>query len=228
MHRPHITSELFDFFRDLKAHNDRDWFQRNRGRYTDFVQEPLLQFIREFDFRLRAISPQCLADARKVGGSLFRIHRDVRFSKDKSPYKTAAGIQFRHRLGKDAHAPGFYLHLEPDGCFLGMGIWRPDHPTVNRIRRGIVARPERWRSILESPELDGHFQLSGDRLKRPPRGFPPEHPLIEDLKWKDYVVFRNLSEDEVQQPGFIDVFASDCQRGAPFMRFLGDSLGLPW
>ncbi len=228
MAQQHIGPELFAFFRDLKLNNDRDWFKQNRHRYEAHVQDPLLQFIREFDFRLRAISPEFVADARKSGGSLFRIYRDVRFSKDKSPYKTAAGIQFRHRRGKDVHAPGFYLHLEPDGCFLGMGIWRPDLPTLNRIRRGIVRQADRWKSITSAPEFRARFTLSGDRLKRPPKGFPPEHPLIEDLKWKDYVVFRNLSDDEVQQSGFIDAFASDCSLGAPFLRFLADTLGLAW
>lgn len=224
----HISAELFDFLRDLKLNNDREWFKRNRGRYESHVREPLLQFIREFDFRLRAISPRFVADARKSGGSLFRIHRDIRFSKDKSPYKTAAGIQFRHRKGKDAHAPGFYLHLEPERCFLGMGIWRPDVSTLNRIRRGIVRRPDRWQSITQAPDFRSRFNLSGDRLMRPPKGFPKDHPLIEDLKWKDYVAFRDLSEEEVQNPGFIDDFASHCSIGAPFLKFLADSLGLPW
>lgn len=228
MAQSHITPELFEFLRDLKLNNDREWFKENRVRYERYVQEPLLRFIREFDFRLRAISPQFLADARKNGGSLFRIYRDIRFSKDKSPYKTAAAIQFRHRNCNDAHAPCFYLHLEPGGCFLAMGIWRPDLPTLNKIRHGIVNRPDRWRSITEAPGFRDRFVLSGDRLKRPPKGFPSDHPLIEALKSKDYVVDRNVSDDEAQQAGFIDDFAANCSLGAPFVRFLSDSLGLPW
>ena len=228
MSDPHITREFFEFFQDLKLHNDRDWFQTNRSRYEQFVREPLLRFVREFDFRLRAISPHFVADARKNGGSVFRIHRDVRFSKDKSPYKTAAGVQFRHRSGKDVHAPGFYLHLEPGGCFVGMGIWRPDGPSLNKIRRGIVRQPERWRDVIKESTVAGQFRQSGDRLKRPPKGFPPEHPLVEDLKWKDYVVSRPLSDAEVLRPGFIDAFAADCSSGASFMRFLTDALGLSW
>ena len=224
----HITPELFDFLRKLKVNNDREWFKENRVRYQTYVQEPLLQFIREFDFRLRAISPQFLADARKNGGSLFRIYRDIRFSKDKSPYKTAGAVQFRHRDWKDAHAPCFYLHLEPAGSFLAMGIWRPDLQTLNKLRQGIVRQPDRWRSITGAPGFRSRFVLSGDRLKRPPKGFPPDHPLIEDLKWRDYVVSRELTEDEVQMPSFIDDFAADCSLGAPFVRFLTESLGLRW
>jgi uncharacterized protein (TIGR02453 family) len=118
----HITPALFEFFRELKANNSKEWFAENKTRYEQQVREPLLAFIADFGLRLPAISPHYVADPRKSGGSLFRIYRDVRFSKDKTPYKTGAGIQFRHERGKDAHAPGFYLHLEPDGCFFGAGI----------------------------------------------------------------------------------------------------------
>ena len=107
----HITPALFDFFRELKANNNREWFQANKERYERQVREPLLQFVEDFGVRLAEISPHYVADARRSSGSLFRINRDVRFSADKSPYKTAAGIQFRHESGKDVHAPGFYLHL---------------------------------------------------------------------------------------------------------------------
>ena len=118
----YINPELFTFFRELKENNNRDWFQANKARYESQVREPLLQFIADFGLRLAEISPHYLADARRSGGSLFRINRDIRFSSDKSPYKTAAGVQFRHESGKDVHAPGFYLHLEPEGIFAGVGI----------------------------------------------------------------------------------------------------------
>ena len=99
----YITPELFLFFRELKQNNTREWFQANKSRYEADVREPLLAFITDFGVRLPEISPHYVADARKSGGSMFRIYRDVRFSKDKSPYKTAAGLQFRHESGKDAH-----------------------------------------------------------------------------------------------------------------------------
>ena len=102
----YITPELFTFFRELQQNNNRAWFQANKHRYEQDVREPLLQFITDFGVRLAEISPHYLADARKSGGALFRINRDIRFSPDKTPYKTAAGIQFRHESGKDVHAPG--------------------------------------------------------------------------------------------------------------------------
>ncbi len=224
----HVTGELFAFFRELRENNNREWFAANKDRFECVVREPLLQFIREFDFRLRAISPNFVADPRRSGGSLFRINRDIRFSKDKSPYKVAAGIQFRHRAGKDVHAPGYYLHLEPGGCFAGCGIWRPDGPTLLKIRRAIVRRPEDWSDALRDGSDPRRFKLGGDRLRRPPKGFDPAHPLIEDLKWKDYVLFRDLGEEQVQSPGFIDEFAATCQEGASFMKFLTEAVGLDW
>ncbi len=224
----HITEELFAFLRELKGSNNREWFEANRRRYESRVREPLLQFIREFDFRLRDISPSFLADPRRVGGSLFRIHRDVRFSSDKRPYKTHSGIQFRHRLGKGVHSPGFYLHLEPDNCFIGLGIWRPDSRTLLAVRKKIVQGASRWRKIVEDDAFRGHFRFGGESLKRAPKGFEPAHPLIDDLRRTDFVVFRGLSEGETRSCGFIDSFASSCRIGAPFMRFLTEAIGLPW
>src|SRR5919108_6356028 len=138
--------ELFSFLRDLKEHNDRDWFNANKDRYENDLLEPALAFIEDFGLRLPAISPYLVADARRQGGSLFRIYRDTRFSKDKSPYKTHAGIYFRHELAKSAHAPGFYLHLEPGQVFLGAGIWRPDTEPLAQIRTAIAEDPDRWTS----------------------------------------------------------------------------------
>lgn len=224
----YITPELFAFFRELKENNDRDWFQVNKQRYESHVREPLLRFIADFGLRLAEISPHYVADARKVGGSLFRINRDVRFSPDKSPYKTAAGIQFRHETGKDAHAPGFYLHLEPGGVFGGLGIWQPDNQTLSKIREAIVEQPERWQAVLADEKFRSTYQLGGESLKRPPKGYDPDHPLIEDLKRKDFVASVSFSEAEVCQPGFIDRYAAACRAGGPFVAFLTKAIGLPW
>ena len=113
--------ELFSFLKELKAHNDREWFAANKHRYEDDLLEPALAFIEDFGLRLPDISPHLVADARRQGGSLFRIYRDTRFAKDKSPYKTMAGIYFRHERSKEAYSPGLYLHLEPRNVFAGGG-----------------------------------------------------------------------------------------------------------
>src|SRR3954469_13093814 len=137
--------ELFDFLRELKANNDRDWFAANKARFEAHGQEPAPALLEDFAPRLEQISPPFRADTRKVGGSLFRIYRDTRFSKDKTPYKTNTGMHFRHKAAKDAHAPGFYLHLAPGQVFGGGGIWHPDTKTATKLRQAIVDNPERWR-----------------------------------------------------------------------------------
>ena len=224
----YINPELFEFFRELKENNNREWFQVNKQRYESQVREPLLNFITDFGIRLPEISPHFVADARRSGGSLFRINRDIRFSKDKSPYKTAAGVQFRHESGKDVHAPGFYLHLEPDSIFAGVGIWHPDTKTLGKIRDAIVDKPDRWQGILTESAFTEVYTLGGDSLKRAPKGYDPDHPLIEDLRRKDFIASTSFSEDEACAPGFMDRYAESCRRAAPFMEFLTTSLGLPW
>lgn len=224
----YITPDLFQFFRELKANNNRDWFQANKPRYEGQVREPLLRFITDVGVRLAEISPHYVADARKSGGSLFRINRDIRFSKDKTPYKTAAGIQFRHESGKDVHAPGFYLHLEPDSIFGGIGLWQPDTQTLNKIRDAIVEKPDQWQQIVSDESFTARFELSGDSLKRAPKGYDPDHPLIDDLRRKDFIAATTFSEADACAPDFIDRFAESCRGGAPFVQFLTMAIGLPW
>jgi uncharacterized protein (TIGR02453 family) len=215
--------ELFGFLADLKEHNDRDWFAASKGRYEADVLEPALAFIEDFEPHLHAISPHFRADARRVGGSLFRIYRDTRFSKDKTPYKTSAGIHFRHERAKDVYSPGFYLHLAPGEVFAGGGIWHPDTPTVTKIREAIVADPEGWREATADVELG-----DGNALKRVPTGFDKDHPLAEDLKRKDFAAILRLSEAEATGDDFIDRYARACQSMAPVMRFLCGAVGVPF
>lgn len=149
MAAPHFTPELFRFLRELKRNNTREWFLANKERYEVFVRAPFLRFVGDFGPLLRRISPQFVADPRPVGGSLFRIYRDTRFSKDKRPYKTQVAAHFPHgAAGKDVHAPGFYLHLEPGGCFAAAGLWHPDPPALAEVRDAIVERPAAWRAVL--------------------------------------------------------------------------------
>lgn len=224
----YITPELFTFFRELRENNTREWFEANKKRYETQVREPLLQFISAFGLRLAEISPHFVADARRSGGSLFRINRDIRFSKDKSPYKTHAGVQFRHEIGKDAHAPGFYLHLEPDGVFVGIGIWQPDPPTLAKIRDTIAKYPERWQAVLADEPFNTAFTRGGEKLKTPPKGYDPTHPFIEDLKYKDFIASVALSENTACTPDFMDRYTQLCRQAVPFMSFLTRALGLSW
>ncbi len=227
MPRSHFTPALFRFLRDLKENNDRAWFQAHRDRYLAEARDPALRFITDFGAHLARISPHFLADPRPSGGSLFRIHRDIRFSRDKSPYKTHLGIHFRHEQGKSAHAPGFYLHLEPGGCFMGVGIWRPDTATVGKLRRLVADEPATWRAMATDPDFATQFSITGERLKRPPRGFPADHPLIEVLKLKDFTALTPLTQRRITKAGFVEDFAQMCRVGMGLNRFICRALDLP-
>jgi uncharacterized protein (TIGR02453 family) len=220
--------ELFRFLRDLKKNNTREWFTENKERYEDAVRGPALDFIVDFAPLLAEISQHFVADPRPSGGSLFRIHRDTRFSRDKSPYKTYTGIQFRHDLGKDAHAPGFYLHLEPKAVFAGAGVWHPDGASLAKIREAIVADPRGWRSATSGEAFRAELDLGGDSLKRAPAGYDPEHPLIEDLKRKDFICYRTFEEPEVVSAGFARQLSRAFRASSPLVRFLCKALDVPF
>ncbi len=221
----YFSPALFRFLKDLTANNRREWFQENKSRYEEDLKVPALRFVVDFSPHLRRISPHFRADPRPSGGSLFRIYRDVRFSRDKSPYKTHAGLHFRHEAGKDAYTPGFYLHLEPRKSFLGMGLWHPDNPTLKKIRDRIVSDPAAWKKAVGGKNFTEHFKVTGESLKRPPRGFDPEHPLIEVLKLKDFTCFAPLSQKQVTSVGFMDEFAALCKTGSPLVKFICEALG---
>lgn len=212
--------DLFAFLRELKRHNDREWFAKNKGRYQQIVVEPALLFINGFAAHLVKLSPHFVADARPTRGSLFRIYRDTRFSADKLPYKTHIGIHFSHESGKDAHAPVFYLHLEPDGCFAAAGVWHPDTRALTKIRTAIAGQPQEWKKVIRKLELEG------ERLTRPPKGFSAEHPFVEDLKRKDFVTSVGLTEQQVCGPRLLQDFAAACRKMKPLAEFTTKALGL--
>jgi uncharacterized protein (TIGR02453 family) len=217
--------ELFAFLAELAENNDRDWFAANKDRYEAHVLEPALAFVEDFGYRLQSISSHFRAEPRRVGGSLFRIYRDTRFSKDKSPYKTNTGVHFRHERAKDAHAPGYYLHLAPGEVFAGGGIWHPGGPTLTAIRQAIVDDADGWR---RATQLADGLELAGDSLKRVPHGFDKEHPHAEDLKRKDYFAWVRLSEGAATGPTFLDDYTRLCESAAPLMRFLCRALALAY
>ncbi len=224
----HFGQDLFRFLEELKANNNREWFQANKDRYVHDVKEPAQAFIADFAPHLAKVSPHFRSDPRPVGGSLFRIYRDVRFSKDKSPYKTHAGLHFRHSAGKSAYTPGFYLHLEPRGCFAGVGLWHPDGPTLKKIRERVTQQPKAWRKAVEDTAFARSFTVEGDRLKRPPKGFDPDHELIEVLKFKDFTGISKLTQKQVISKGFIEEFARLCQAGGSLVKFICEALEQPY
>jgi uncharacterized protein (TIGR02453 family) len=224
----YFSPTLFEFLGKLKKNNNRDWFLENKPRYEAEVREPALRFIEAIGPGLRKISPHLVADPRPVGGSMFRINRDIRFSKDKSPYKTAVGVSFGHDLGRQGPAPGLYLHLEPGTSFGGGGVHMPDNPTLAKIRDAIVADPTGWKKIVSDPRSRAAVANTGESLKRAPQGYDPDHPLVEDLKRKSYTWHVRFSEAEVCAPGFAESFLEACKMADPFDRFLARALGVGW
>jgi len=216
---------LFGFLKDLAAHNDRAWFAENKHRYERDVKAPLLAFIADFDEHLVKISRHFTADPRPQGGSMFRIYRDTRFSHDKRPYKTHAAAQFRHGVGRDAHAPCFYLHLEPGEVFMGAGVWHPDGATLKRLRDAIAEHPKKWRQARDKTVGAGRLYMDGELLQRPPRGYDPDHPEIGDLKRKDFLVVADYTQKDACRADFIERFAGDCRAAGPFMKFLTEAAG---
>jgi len=221
-----FTPALFRFLAELAAHNEKPWFEANKDRYLRDVRDPMLAFIALLQAPLAKLSKHFDVDPRPVGGSMMRIYRDIRFSSDKSPYKTAVAAQFSHRDGTDAASAGFYLHLQPGSSMVGGGVWRPAPDALQRIRVAIVKDPKGWRAATSSRALGAEAEFHGEALKRAPRGFDESHPCIEDLKRKDFALGLSLSDGEVAGPKTLSTVVEAYRRMAPFMRFVCKALGL--
>ena len=160
---------------------------------------------------------------------MFRIHRDMRFSSDQRPYKEHAACQFRHRLGRDVHAPGFYVHLAPDEVFFGGGLWMPDSGALAKIRNRIAARPGDWKKIVGAKTFVTKFgAIEGEKLTRPPRGFDPAHPFIEDMKRKSFVAGAESTARATQSPAFAAEVANAFKALGPLVKFLCAALEVPY
>src|SRR3989449_3983782 len=219
----YFSPEFFKFLRDLARNNNREWFQKNKPRYERFVFIPSLRFIKDAKVELKAVSPYLVADPRPFGGSLFRIYRDIRFSKDKSPYKTNVAMEFWHKKREKKAYTGLYLHIAPGDSFAGAGVWHTDTPTLNKVRKAIVSRPEAWRNVKQSG-----LEIEGESLKRPPSGFDPNHPFIDDLKLKDITASVRFANSQVTGQRFMEEFIQAGKMLNTMITFLADTLGLPW
>jgi uncharacterized protein (TIGR02453 family) len=223
-----FTKATFNFLEEIAANNDREWFKANESRYESDVREPALEFIAAMAPLLGEFAPNFRAEPRKVGGSLMRQFRDTRFSRDKAPYKTNIGIQFRHAAGKDVHTPGFYLHIAANECFLGAGCWHPEVDALARIRDRVAEKPEQWFAVRDDRKFRRHWTLAGESLTRPPRGYAPDHPALEDLKRKDFIGVAPLTVDELVSAKLPKLAASRFADAAPLMRFLCEALSVPY
>ena len=220
-----FEARTIKFLRELKANNDREWFKANKTRYEEDVLDAL-RFIQSMQDPLADIAPHFTAVATRSGGSLMRVYRDTRFSKNKQPYKTNIGIQFRHERAKDVHSPGFYVHIDPNEVFVGVGMWRPDSEPLRQIRERIAAKPAEWKRAIGTPAFRKNFSLGGESLQRPPRGFDKEHPLIDDIKRKSFIAVREMTIDDCQKPQFQRSVETAFKQATPFMQFLCSAVGV--
>ena len=220
--------DTIKFLRQLATNNNREWFAENKSRYEHCVVDPAFQFISAMGQELESISTYFDAIPKKQGGSLMRVYRDTRFGRNKTPYKTNIGIQFRHQVGKNVHAPGYYMHVEPTSVFVGVGMWRPDAASLRGIRERIVERPDEWQKIVSSNQFRNAYERQGESLKRPPRGFDEQAAHMEDLKRKDHLAVMQLSLEDIAEAGFTKKLARELKKATPFMAFLCRAVDVPF
>ena len=218
------------FLADLAQNNDRAWFQPRKAEFERLLKEPMEAMIAGLAEALRARGVPMLADPKR---SPFRIYRDTRFSRDKSPYKTHLGATFPWVEGapgpeaggghdERAHGNGGYFHFEPGEMYVGGGMWQMEKPRLDAFRAAVRDDPDRVRAALETPAFVAWFgdAHGHDELKRVPPGYPQEHPLVHMFRWKDVVFGRRLSDAEVLDPNLPDRLAEGYATAAPVFRFL--------
>jgi uncharacterized protein (TIGR02453 family) len=220
------------FLRSLARNNRRDWFEAHRETFESELRGPMAALVEEMDVRFAELAPEIVGDPKR---SLFRIHRDVRFSADKSPYKTNVASWFHHAAGGrgvGASTPhggaGFYLHVEPGRSQIGGGIWMPPRATLQRIRTRIDEEHASLAAVLRQPELRRRFGGLAEEamLTRMPRGFAADHPAATLLRHRSFTVGRALAERELFSPRLPELLVTDYARILPLVRWLNAALGL--
>ena len=223
----YFSPATFRFLRALARHNERAWFHAHKEDYERHVREPFLRLIGDLQPALAGTSIHYRADPRPAGGSLFRIHRDTRFSGNKAPYKTWQGARLFHERRRETPAPSFYVHVEPGGCFVGAGLWHPGTPTQRRVRQFIHDNPAGWTAATQSPAFLRRFTLDdSEMLVRMPAGFPPDAPLARDLRRRNFVALRSIDDATVTGPRLLPTIARDLAALAPLMDYLCAALDL--
>jgi uncharacterized protein (TIGR02453 family) len=220
MPHAYFSPATFRFLRALGRNNNRTWFKAHQDDYEAQVRGPYLQLISDLQLPIAKLSRHYRADPRKVGGSLFRIQRDTRFSGDKTPYKTWAGARIFHERRNEIAAPSFYLHIAPGDCFVGAGLWHPESRTLKNIRAFIADNPAAWKRAAHSRTFREHYEFWGESLTRAPQGFPPDHPLIEDLKRKSFAAGVGFDDDFACSPKLFAFVVDHFTRLAPLVDYL--------
>jgi uncharacterized protein (TIGR02453 family) len=226
MAKSYFSKQTFRFQRALARNNNRLWFKAHQADYERHVRDPFLAFIADMQSPLAKISAHLRADPRKTGGSLFRIYRDTRFANDKTPYKPWAGARFFHERRREVAAPSFYLHIAPNDCFAGGGIWHPEPPTLKRLRDFLADNPATWKRATQSKPFREPFSFWGETLSRPPRGYDPKHELIDDIKRKNFAAGEEFSQTLACSGELLPRVVASYKRLAPMIDYLCAALDL--
>ena len=223
----YFSAASFKFLRGLARHNERAWFLAHKAEYEAAVREPFQRLLGDLQPALATISEHYRSEPKTVGGSLFRIQRDTRFSGDKTPYKSWQGARLFHERSRQVPAPSFYLHLQPGSCFVGAGLWHPETATQRRVRQFIFDNPGSWQRAAHAPAFRRRFELETDEmLVRPPRGFPPDFAFIDDMRHKNFVASRAVEDAVMTGPRLRQALAKDLQALGPFVDYLCAALDL--
>jgi uncharacterized protein (TIGR02453 family) len=220
MPHAYFSPATFKFLRALQRHNNRNWFKAHQDDYETHVRRPYLQLIADLQTPVAKLSGHYRADPRKVGGSLFRIQRDTRFSGDKAPYKTWAGARIFHERRREIAAPSFYLHIAPGDCFVGAGLWHPENHTLRNIRSFIADNPASWKRAAHGRAFRERYEFRGESLSRAPQGFPTDHPLLEDLKRKSFAAGVGFDDALACSPKLFPFVVAHFRQLAPLVDYL--------
>ena len=224
-----FTSASLRFFKGLSKNNNKPWFESHRADYESAVREPMRALIGDVNAHFARFAPEMGGDPKR---SMFRINRDIRFSKDKSPYKTNAGCWFNHRsastkVGGEAHegSAGFYFHFEPGKSFAGAGLWMPPRPQLDSLRESIA---EDWRGfdrMAKGLRRYGGLSEEHGMLKRMPRGYDDDHPAGRYLRLQSYTCGRKITDAQLVDPKLPAIIAREFSGMLPLVRWLNTALG---
>jgi len=219
---PRFPPEGLRFLRALKRNNRRDWFVAHRDDYERYVREPTLGIIERLAVDMRAFAPEIVVDPKT---SMYRIHRDVRFSANKAPYKTHVAASFPTRGLAKHEGGGLYFHVSPDEVWIGGGMYAPQPAQLQAVREHIAANHRRLRAIVESPAFRREMgALDGERLQRVPRGFPKEHPAADYLRFRQFLAGREIGAATAASSRFYPTLLAVFRRVAPLVRYLNEPL----
>ena len=211
------------FLKQLKRNNRREWFERHKPEYETYVKLPMQSLIASLRPAFQEFAPEFEVNPKR---SIFRIYRDVRFSKDKRPYKTHVAAHFVLRgKPKGTEGSGYYLHIEPGEVFLGAGIYMPDGDQLKKIRKRLANQSDEFLGIIRDPAVKRMFgALEGDKLQRIPQGYDPDHPMAEWLRLKQFFVGSPFSEGLCYKPSFVKDISKAFKTATPLVRFLNEAI----